>query len=145
MFCVCVHVRVCLCEVFTVPEQMSKCMGVFLHENVALKHVNLNSTPNRGWPVVTPSTPHTHTHWGDAAGHRTEQGRLCSAHTAGWRPVGRVRQHEHTPPTPGSGVGLWSEREREDRSAVHNAERHSSTERGGSCTIAQTQWGLCVC
>lgn len=55
---------------------------------------------------------HIHTHRGDAAGHRTERGRRCSAHTAGWRPVGCVRQHEHTPPTLGSGNGLWSERER---------------------------------
>lgn len=40
-------------------------MGAFLHENVALKHVDLNSTPGWGRPVMTPPSTtyiHAHTH-----------------------------------------------------------------------------------
>lgn len=39
-------------------------MGAFLHENVALKHVDLNSTPGWGRLVMTPppSTTYIHAH-----------------------------------------------------------------------------------
>lgn len=74
------------------------------------------------WPQLphTCTQGHTHTHWGDAAGHRTAPSCFYSEDTAGWRSVGCGRQHEHTPPTLGSGLGLWSERE--DQSAVDSVE-----------------------
>lgn len=80
------------------PGRDTEDTGVFLHLNVPLNHVSLNQTLGWGQHVLT----HTHTHWGCAAGHRTD--------TAGrWR-LELAHQHEHTPPTQGSGAGLWSER-----------------------------------
>lgn len=80
-------------------------------------HVNLESTPGWRRHALTPSPTATHslahTHWGGAEGRRTKQGCFCSEDTSGWRLVGCVRQHGHTPATPGSGVGLWPEREKQ--------------------------------
>lgn len=61
----------------------------FLHENVAVKHVT-----------------HTHTHWGGAAGRRSDWSCPCSVHTAGWWPPGLVRRHERKPPSLGSEAAL---------------------------------------
>lgn len=90
----------------------------FLHENVAVKHVNLNSTPSRRRRAenshITTTThihhqnppPHTHTHWGGAAGRRSDWSCPCSVHTAGWWPPGLVRRHERKPPSLGSEAAL---------------------------------------
>lgn len=71
----------------------------FLHLNVPLKHVKLNSTPSWGQYVLKQT--HMQTHWGGAGDHRTD--------TAGRWLLELARQHEHTPLTRGSRVGLWSE------------------------------------